>query len=390
MNLIRKKDISTLVFYIAYTCMVIYWMFSNVKYICDFREYFLYISFVGFLLVFITQSKQYARKQFLCIFLCGIFLMISYIFSKEKSLLLLFFVVIASKGIDFKNLVRYDFRIKIIFLIIVELFYFGGLTNNYYMYRINGTLRSSMGFSHPNVFGVYIFSLCCEFVYLNYGKIKIYQAVLILCLSFVVTYFSDSRGSQYGIIILLVLLLAIKPKKIEQIFKNKVIKSIIFSLFFIFTILSYVVANNYSNSNKYMVEINTALTGRVNLAAKFLDKYDVNLFGNKLEIVTTKESAETGKSTMVLDNAYLKILLNYGIIIDIIFGIMVTLSMKKAINNKDYVFCMIFILYLIRGISGNILFSLYGNVFLIYISNYIYNKGSKEVLIDNEQDEKCG
>ena len=372
-NLKQKINVETL-FYIAYTLFILYSMFSNVKFLSDYRNIVIKIVYVMLILIFIIQSKKYSIKSMIIVIVLSTILITSWIVSKSNTLIPLLLFILASKNMEFKKIVNYSWKLKTIFLFLIIGLYFLGFTDNYYMYREDGTLRSSMGFSHPNAFGIYILSICCEYIYVRYPKLKFIEALSIIGLSFLVSNFSDSRTSQILLIILVLMVMFLNKRKIEIIFANRFINKIVLSLFIIITIVSLGFAYNYNPNNEFMYKVNKIVSGRIRLANIFLDKYSVNLFGNDLEIVTTKQSKETGEQTQVLDNAYIKIILCYGVSTYLLFALGVYCNFKKAIDSKDYIFCIIFIIYLLLGITENALYYLYENIFLIYISIYLYNK----------------
>lgn len=371
-NLPNKINVKS-IFYIAYTMAIFYWMFTNVKYISDFRSIIINIVYVLLTFLCIIQAKKYSVKTILLIGISILIIGISWQVSNSNTLIVLLLFIVASKSINFKDLVKYDIKIKIAFLLIIVLLYYLGLTENYFMYRSDGALRSSMGLSHPNTFGVYIFSICCEYIYIRYPNLKIKELILLLIATFVIDYFSDSRGSTYSMIILILGIVFIN-KKHTKILEKKAIQNIILSLFIIFTILSLWTANEYSKGNEIMYKLNEILSGRIRFSSQFLNDYSAKLFGNSMELLGVKEANETGKQALVLDNAYVKLILQYGILSYLLFGLSVYISFRYAFKNKDYAFCIIFCIYILRGFTGNVLFSLYGNIFLLYISNYLYNK----------------
>ena len=73
-----------------------------------------------------------------------------------------------------------------------------------------------------------------------------------------------------------------------------------------------------------------------------------------------------------IDNAYLKLLYQYGLIPTILFIVLYSISIKKAIVKKDSLLVCMLIIYAIRGLTENVLFNLYGNIFLLIFAMIIY------------------
>ena len=367
----KKIKLSNFLFYTAYILMLIYYMGSNIIFLQNIQNKILILSYLLLVINFVVQSSKYKVKSIVIIILCIAISLISWKVSNSSEIAVLIIFIVSLKNIKFNDLVKFDIKAKIALVIVVLIFYGLGLTDVYYKYREDGRVRSSMGFSHPNIFGTYIFSICCEYIYLNYKKIKLYKVIGLVIVSFLVSYFSDSRTAQLSILIA-VLFWCVFNK--YNIFKYKVVNFILSILFLLLTIVSYILGVLYADNNKLVLKLDELLTGRIRCIDQFISDYDVNLFGNELELVGTREAEENGISAKILDNAYMKILLQYGLISYVLFFILLFLGIKNAIKEKNYALCTMFLVYMIYGIFENALFLIRYNVFLLYLSNLIFFK----------------
>lgn len=367
----KKYIISkNILFYFALILYEFSSMFSNVYFFNKHVELVINISIFLLLINFIINSKTYSLKSIIILLLLLVFFAINSFIIGDKRMLILLLFCISYKNINFKKLLAFNWKFQLFLFMIVILLYNLGLTDNYIMYRENGTIRSSMGFSHPNVFGVYIFSIFCQLIYCKYNDIRLtYLLPLVLLLTFTISYFSDSRGSSYSIILLYLFLIYIKKKKTININKNN---KILYLMPIIFSLLSIVIAANYDRNNTLMVKTNIKLSGRISAAHLIMEKYDYKIFGQKLDLVSTKEAIKEGKQALVLDNSYIKLIYQYGLIVYGIFMLFYCISIKKTIKNKNYILTCILLLYLIRGLTENIMFNFYGNIFLLIFSTILY------------------
>ena len=107
---------------------------------------------------------QYKKIDFkiLPVFLFIILSLLSFYYSKDNLPLMLCLVLLASRNIDFEDFIFKDFYFKFCLIMFVLLMHFAGLTNDYIVYRNIDSVRSSMGFSHPNTFGFYLMILCFD------------------------------------------------------------------------------------------------------------------------------------------------------------------------------------------------------------------------------------
>lgn len=239
---------------------------------------------------------------------------------------------------------------------------------------MTGTIRSSMGFSHPNVFGAFILSISAEYLYLREKKLNIFDITLIGVLSFLVGYYADSRTPQLSIILILIISIIIKNINLDKIKIGKIIPN----MFFICAILSFISGSLYANGNSLMIKLNEIFTGRINFIAKFFEKYPINLFGNKIEIIGTKLSSETGVKPWILDNAYALILLRYGIIAFFMMGIYLNIFFKKAWKNKEYMIVACMLVFLIFGLLESGIIKIAYNIFWLYFAELLYGERKEE------------
>ena len=136
---------------------------------------------------------------------------------------------------------------------------------------MTGTIRSSMGFSHPNVFGAFILSISAEYLYLREKKLNIFDIALIGILAFLVGYYADSRTPQLSIILILIFSIIIKNINLDKIKIGKLIPN----MFFICAILSFISGSLYANGNSLMIKLNEMFTGRINFC-------DIIISGRKI------------------------------------------------------------------------------------------------------------
>ena len=383
LNFLKKKiNISNFLFYTAYILMLIYYMGSNIIFLQNIQNKILILSYLLLVINFVVQSSKYKVKSIILIVLCIVISLISWKVSNSSEIAVLIIFVVSLKNIKFNDIVSFDIKAKITLVATILIFYALGLTDVYYKYREDGRIRSSMGFSHPNIFGTYIFSICCEYIYLNYKKIKFYKVVGLVVVSFLVSYFSDSRTAQLSILIA-VLFWCVFSK--YNIFKYKVVNFTLSILFLILTIISYVLGVLYSDNNGFVLKLDELLTGRIKCIDQFINEYDVKLFGNELELVGTREAEENGISAKILDNAYIKILLQYGLVSYLLFFILLFFGIKNAIKEKNYALCTMFLVYMIYGIFENALFLIRYNVFLMYLSNLVFFKNKTKNDVSEEE-----
>jgi len=348
-------------FFISYILTLCSWMMNNVSYIQNILNYMRYFSYFILVIIIFLNHKKFTLKRIVVEILGTAIVVVSSYFSKSNTILTLWIFILAVREIDFDELIKVDFYTKFVLVFIVVLCYYLGFTEKNEFYGYFGNIRSSIGFGNPNTFGYYIFSLCADYIYSNNNRIKLKHSIVLIIISFIVGYLSNSRTSQF----LIVLLAFSTPiaKILKNIVKNKYFKIFILSLFFICSLSSVYICKNYDSSNDVYYNLNEALSGRIFNAHRFLEKYDVSIIGNEIELKTNDNSY-----SYYLDNGYIKLLLNYGILVFMIIYIIYLKDFKKAFRNNNIFLILIFSIYLFYGLTENVMFWLSGNAFLLYFA----------------------
>lgn len=369
-------------FYIAYALFLFYWMFSMVDALDLIRVIAIkitHIILVVMALVNLLTAGSWKNK--IVMLVCLLVSVASYFISGSNNILLIFLFAVLAKDINFRAIEKYDVALKTAFLLIVVLLSFLGIAESYSIYRADGTVRASLGFSHPNVFGLYIFSLCLEWIYIIFNKTKksFFASVGIIIAGMVlIEVISDSRTAMLGLfgvaMIILLEFLGINKK----ICKGKLSLFIKFS-FVIFAVLSLGLVGLYRLGNGLAKDVNNATSNRVELASYYLERYDLSLFGSQIKTLGTREAAEQNKKSQakVLDNSYVMVLLKYGVMSFAMMGFLYVMTTRKVINNEEYFLAMVLVLMSAYGLMENVLIYLQYDVFLLLFSKVIY--GGKNV-----------
>ena len=363
----KKIKIIDILFFTAYTIFLIYNMGSNIGFVSNMHNFFEGVVYLIIMCIFLIQLKKCRVRDLIIIFIIMIVSLISYSICKNGNIMLTILFIIVGKRIDFDKFIKYDYKIKISLIIIIVFFCKLGLSQDVVMIREDGLIRHSLGFSHPNGLGLYLFCVCADIVYLNYSKIKI-KNLIILTISFFICHFiCDSRAATLGIIIMLITRLFLKKEKIE-------ISKIFYYLPIILTFLSFALSYAFMKnpSNNLLMLINTITSGRLKCASQFIDSYNLNLFGNYFEYYGQWKTR--GQYLTVLDNAYVHLYLQYGLILATIVLLAITLSINNAIksNNKKIMCCIIAFLFF--GLMGQGVFLISKNAMVLFVGKLLNEK----------------
>lgn len=360
-----KKDIqfTRIFFYIAYTLLLLKIICGEAKFIEDIGEYITLIELILLGISIIIHIKAYSKNEIIIMGVISSILLYSYTITKNSNIIILYSFLLAMKNIDFEKFIKYDIKVKILFLILNLVLIYLGFLENKIFYRDNGSVRQTFGFASPNSFGGIIMSICFEYIYLRRNNLNNYMLIGMLIISFVLEITCNSRTAEICIILLAILLV---------IFRKKIyFKKIIPYIPIILTAFSLILVYLYGKGCSFALWMDNILSTRLQCAYNFFDTYQVGLFGKEF----LKTDVWLGYMN-TLDNAYLYLILNHGILIYLVTIIMNIKLLDIAIKNNNRVLVAILIVFSIYGLMERGIFFITYNVFLLC---------SKDIFLKNQE-----
>lgn len=349
-----------------------------------FIRYFCYVLLsLKFLIDWKNGKKSITKVQI--IFFILIFL--SFLFTKNTSLLLLFIILNAINEKDIINIIRINYKVYSRLFLIIVLLSLLGLIPDWIYYR--GTIdRHSLGFYYPTItIGIYLSIVIMHF-FLYHDKTS-YLELLILELINVVLYsYTDGRMSFYLITLILIMILVSKCKFMKRIFNgvsnwkgSKVICMFVPFFLFIGTTGSTLL---YKSNTTIGINLNNILSDRLALNEKAFENYGIPLFGDKIEWYGWGGYGYTEFPNLdefeynYVDMSYTRIIFDYGIIITLVILASYSLLLKKCYEEKKYwlTLSILFVLFW-SCIEPNIV-DFEKNIFVLYLCNlFQYGKIEK-------------
>ena len=323
----------------------------------------LFMASCFFVLLF--SKFKYSELIFLISLL--FFLTLQFYFIRDVTWISTTIFLTALTRFDLKKCMQIIFFASVLACFFVIGLYFRRLIPEFTLVR-DGSIRHSFGFSHPNFLGTMIFLIFFQYLYL-FGKRKF---VLDLCL-FILAFFClwNFTGSRNALVSLTI-------GYIVYFFSNSLFSNKVFCLLTslslpISFVISWIASANYSFNSYFWVFLDKALSGRIRLASIFYQESPPNLFGSKLEMITTEKAQQIiGGTTKILDNAYMSILLKYGIVICILLCILYYLGTVQIIKKKKTVLLSFILVFVIYGFSESYFTFFEINFSLILCYYYVF------------------
>lgn len=337
---------------------------------------FLYICILSFIWA-VSISKWTLQEAIKVVFLLSIALGV-YISSKESLYFILVFSAIIIKCISYKNALITIFITRLIILIaIISLSLLGVIPLNEMQVAkgVQGfTTGYGLGFIHPNDLAQAIFIV--EVIYLCIRKNKIdIKDKLGLFIIILINYLITKSRTILFISLFILLMLIIKNTN----YFNKIINYFSLLGYPIIIIISLAIPYLYNEATGMLQHVaflfNGILSGRFSNASMLFHNFPITLFG---KIVNT-DLLQSIYGYNVVDNGYVFLLFNYGVIGSVVILFLYFYSMKRLVKQEEYVYLTIVFSFLLLGMMENVIRSVAINFTMIFWYEFI----SKRNVIKN-------
>ncbi|MCL1950249.1 MAG: hypothetical protein FWF59_11010 [Turicibacter sp.] len=251
----------------------------------------------------------------------------------------------------------------------ILILHFLGIISPVTVMRANGTLRSSLGFWHPNTTGGMI--LIIFIVYLLKKKNKPSFLVLssFVLIFFLLNIFLDSRTGLIGIILIIfgIIFLRISEKLTPSspLLKPTFQSRLIFILPFLFLFSSLFISLLFTRESIFFLHLNRLLTGRIDLGHFYLNEYPITLWGIPIFENAGDQNSINQIGFRFLDNAFLFSLLSLGILFTFLRIILIYLISKYLLLRGHKYIIVILIGFLFFGFMERLIWIPAFNIFFI-------------------------
>ena len=307
--------------------------------------------------------------------------------TKDQNYVCMLLLICSGYDVDFDEIIKV-MAISIIFSITVVLVLYNiGIIGESISYRINET-RHSVGFKYMGSLDDLFRHSMIIILYLNLKKSKPSRAknsfilVSIFAVgSYAIYKLSLSRTNMYisEVFCILYLLFCVRKggykREVRLWLKVKEVFAII--CIPICAIVSCVLPKYLYNSS-ILLGINSMLTGRVALANNALKTYDYKLFGQNVTWIGS-ESVARGTYTMAdynyVDNGYIQVGLQYGIIVLVIICIAYSYLFYSMVKEHNTFMCIWIALMGIENLINPTLLRFTSNAVTLFAVQFYVMKG---------------
>lgn len=321
----------------------------------------------------IVFFQSYKKRELIIIAAITIPVVIATVLSGQRTMMSAWMFVVASKNVELDDVIRTAYKILLVMLPMIMLLCLFGFIENRVLMR-GSVHRYSFGFSHPNQLGLRVFQLMACHCYVHKNNLtKINYFYIFLATLFLIEVPNSQAAyiTMGALLFMLLLYKYLKEKKLEYMELYE--KGILYGAFCL-NLFSIIFSGINVNNNYFLARFNSWLSSRFSVCHKVWVMYGVSFFGQKIYVTEEERKLVGIKNSMWLDNAYVSILLRYGILVFLIFSICYLYLIKVVEMQKDDILVIILFLYALYGTIETGLYMITHNIFLITFSILLYRK----------------
>ncbi|OUP56318.1 hypothetical protein B5F14_09805 [Faecalitalea cylindroides] len=375
---LKKVPVNAKLFYVAWTLLLIS-KTSGIGGADNPLVILLYCLSSLFLIVKLVRTK-YSSKELLFIAVIAFISLIIFFFSGFYEFFIInVLLVIAAKNININKLVKYTFFLRLFMFIGVVLLNSLSIIPSYdkFLFHGNvntGVVRYSLGFFHPNALSFQSFVLVSLFLFTYFKRARVISTICSIVFVFAIYFLA--KGRTFLLVSTLeIIMMWIASSRFFNRKRARIILLISSLIPFACILLCFL----YSDDNYLMNLINNFLSGRIGLGNDFINHYGVSLLGT----YTTNFYVE--EVLKVLDPSYMVILLRCGIIGFLMMYSLILIILILFYREKKYIHLIIFMFFLIYGLSEEAPSFVAYNVLILYFSEIFPKKIKRKGYINGKR-----
>ncbi|MDE7138379.1 MAG: hypothetical protein K2O29_07990, partial [Ruminococcus sp.] len=222
--------------------------------------------------------------------------------------------------------------------------------------------KQALGFGHPNTFGALCYTILIEYIVINLNSMKFLHFAGIWGLWYLALAISSSRTMGYTFAIIYIFLMLYKY--FPKFFYKLPIKIGFIIVTPLMMIVSFLAVKMYDNGASWAVQLDDILTTRLSSASMFLQLYDIKFFGQEVETVSTRAANMYHTRSMILDNAYVRGTLMYGLMF---LCIAYMFLIRYLLKNKKVEYVLFACYFIFAGIGESYMINIVFNITMLIL-----------------------
>lgn len=247
-----------------------------------------------------------------------------------------------------------------------------GLIDNYFS---AGRIRQYLGYRYALFPQAYLANIIALYLYYRQKKVTIFEIIILFIFNYTLYQKTNSRLSFYCSICLLIISLFLKY---QAILANYILQlKLIPYTFYLFTLLSLILAIFYQPQNNFLYTLNYYLGNRLQLASQALDTYKIGLLGKHIDFIgnglnSLGQYVNVAENYNYVDNLYIRLMLQYGCLFVVMICFLSQRFLSLCQEKKQYYLLTLVCFIALRCFIDDLSIFLYYNSFWFIICNYLY------------------
>ena len=286
------------------------------------------------------------------------------------------FLIFAAKNIEFRKILKYYIIVLASGIIVTAIFALIHVIPAIVITRSNSSaLRLALGSVYPSDLAARIFHLMVGYAVLKKFKLTLPEYLSVIAITITTYIVTDTK---LDLILMILLIICLSFYKYIVILMS-MIKPYIFNLLILgFIAINILLAYFYNPKISILNKLNSALTGRLDLANRGFNDYNVTLYGQYVY-----QNGWGGIHKKIIDYFYIdsslvRVLLMQGLIVYIILICLMLRDMKIFVKNKQFSLAIaLFFIIASSAIDQHLIEITFNFVFLASFANIDYFKDDR-------------
>lgn len=324
------------------------------------------------LILMVVMNRYTSKSLLINLGLLSITTIVSIVSETYTDLILIYLFIFCSSFIPFEKIVKIHFYVLSGLVVLVFILYNIGLLKeiDYYNYIREGKVRHSLGYLYTTFMPNFFLHLVLMYAFIR-EKFRILELVVILLINQYLYEMTQTQAVYYYVLLLVFASFMYINFNLYKLLGNGIRKLALFISFSFFAVFPAYASYIYDPNKNWLYELNSILTGRLNLGNEGFEKYGLSLFGQPIEWIVLEKSVLLNEYFYV-DSSSLNMLLNYGILLTFIILVLFYIASRRLIiTNARPIFFIVVIILLLHSAFDPQFFELRYNPFLFLIGGLI-------------------
>ena len=300
------------------------------------------VRYIAYLLIVIKIIGDHYKLRQLILFGCiGLLFLFAGIKCGNNILITSYLFILGVQNLNFEKILQFCMVLMTLCMIIVVSMSVIGILPNWY-YLVDDRERWCFGYIYPSYLSSAFFYIMVLSLTVKKHKINLLETIIVEVINLIIYIISDSRAAFYLLSCVIIVYWLIDKVPVRSRFRSAV-RFVSVLTFPICTCVSFIVSTLYG---KYTIidKINIVLNNRPKMAHQALQEFGVSLWGQEIKWIGYGGLGYIydnlpGEYNFV-DNSYMKILFDYGLVILLIVVICFTFGVWSFSCQKNDALCL--------------------------------------------------